>query len=137
MARLSVLIKGELEQVKKKARWVAQQSILDVLEHAQRTQPSITLSGTFEVGKIPVLTSELVNSLSVDGGGIGSGAYVAPIASYQLGDTISFRWTAPHAPHIEYGFTSRAGKKVPGRYYVTTAVDRFIEFARKRAKEVQ
>lgn len=135
--RLSTQLRGEYDQIRKKVRFIAQQTILDVLEHAMRTQPSVTRTGgTFEIGKIPVLTSELVNSLSV-GGQVGSEAYVGPIANYQLGQTLSFRWTAPHAAPIEYGFTTRSGTKVPGRFYVTTACDLFLDFARKRTAEVR
>lgn len=135
MARLSVKIKGERDVVLRKARYIVSQALMDTLEHAQRTQPSISRTGTFEVGKIPVLTGELVNSSAV-GGAMGADAYAAPIAGYQLGQELAFRWTALHAAPIEYGFTTVSGKHVPGRFYVTTAVGKFLEFAAARAKEV-
>lgn len=138
MARLSSQIKGEANRIRKAALWVAQQTILDVIEHAQRTQPSVRQTGgSFEIGKIPVLTSELVNSLAVNGGPASSDSYAAPIMHSKLGDTLSFRWIAPHAAPIEYGFTTSKGTKVPGRFFVTTACDRFMEFAAKRASEVK
>jgi hypothetical protein len=133
---LSVKIKGERDAVLRKALYVASQSILDVLEHAQRTQPSVQQTGgSFEIGKIPVLSSELVNSLSVEGQ-IGPNAYAGPIAAYRLGGMLNFRWTAPHAAPIEYGFT-KGQTSVAGRLYVTTAVGKFASFAKARAREVQ
>lgn len=136
MVSLSVKIKGERDAVLRKALYVASQSILDVLEHAQRTQPSVEQTGgSFEIGKIPVKTAELVNSLNV-GGAEGADAYAAPIAGYRLGQMLSFRWTAPHAAPIEYGFTVGA-RSVAGRLYVTTAVGKFQKFAAARTREVQ
>lgn len=136
MVSLSVKIKGERDAVLRKARYVATQAIQDVLEHAQRTQPSVEQTGgSFEVGKIPVLSSELVNSLAV-GGQIGPSAYEVPIAAYQLGQRLSFRWTAPHAAPIEFGFT-KGQTSVAGRLYVTTAVGLFPQFLKARSREVQ
>lgn len=134
MVTLSAKIRGELPKVLRAARYLAQQSLLDVLEHAQRTQPSVQQTGgSFEVGKIPVLEAELVNSLAINGG---NGNYAAAVGSYQLGELIRFRWTAPHAAPIEFGFTTKAGTNVPGRFYVTTAVDKFPQFFAARKREI-
>lgn len=123
--------------------YVMRQSISDVLVGAQTTQIGITQGATsFVEGKIPVgLTAELVNSLSVDGGGTSKDAYVVKIAGMEIGDSMSFAWTAPHARRIEQGFTGEdsLGRtyNVPGRFFVDLNAAKFPEFVRKRAAEVR
>lgn len=122
--------------------YVMRQSISDVLVAAQTTQIGITQGATsFEEGKIPVgKTSELVNSLTVDGAE-GKEAYVLKIADMQLGDTMRFAWVTPYAMRIEYGFTGEdsLGRtyNVPGRHFVGRNAEKFPDFVKARAAEVR
>lgn len=122
--------------------YVMRQSISDVLVAAQTTQIGITQGATsFEEGKIPVgMTAELVNSLTVDGA-TGADAYVVKIAGMEIGDTLDFAWTAPHARRINSGFTGTdsLGRKynVPGRHFVDANTEKFSDFLERRAAEVR
>lgn len=123
--------------------YVMRQSISDVFEGAQTTQIGITQGATsFVEGRIPVgLTSELVNSLSVDGGAEAPDAYVVKIAGMEIGDTMQGKWTAPHARRIEQGFTGEdsLGRtyNVPGRFFVAKNAAKFPEHVKRRAAEVR
>ena len=85
-------------------------------------QPSVReTGGSFEIGKVPVDTGFLINSLTtaLNGGGsvVGADAYAAVIAGMDLGDTVQAAFTAPYARVIEYGTGS-----MPGRFFVREAV---------------
>lgn len=135
--RFTAQISEFLELTERNKRYVARQAIQDVLEQAQRTQPSVKLTGgTFERGKIPVDTGDLVNSLTVAGAS-GSDAYTVAIAGYEVGDTLRFAWTAQHALPMELGFTAENGAEVPGRFFVTDAVGQFEAFVKARVAEVK
>jgi hypothetical protein len=130
----------------KKMRYVAINSIQDVLEAAQTPQPGVARTGgTFIEGRIPVVSSELIQSLSSGkgsaGGAKGSTSYIAVIAGMEIGDRLAFAWTAPHAHRINSGFTGTdsLGRtyNVPGRHFVDANAARFSEFVAARAKEVQ
>lgn len=127
------------EMAKADMLYVAKSSISDVLVAAQTTQIGITQGATsFEVGKIPVgETAELVNSLSVDGGAEGELAYVTAISGMDLGDTLRFAWSAPHAMPIEAGWTAVNGTNVLGRHFVGANAARFSEFVAGRVAEVK
>ncbi|MFG6535787.1 hypothetical protein [Sulfitobacter sp. CS16] len=116
----------------KDMRYVAAESIQDVMEAAQTPQRGIGQGATgFEVGKIPVNTSELINSLTSEGVR-GADSYTVAIAGYQVGDVMSFAWTAPHALAVEAGT-----KNMPGRFFVGANARRFPAFVEARAKEVR
>ena len=120
-----------------KMRKVAAAAIQDVLEAAQTPQQGITAGGSgFVTGKIPVATSELINSLTVEGVS-GPAAYVTAIAGMQIGDVMKFAWTAPHAMPIEVGFRAKNGREIPGRHFVSQNAQRFSEFVAARAAEVR
>lgn len=131
-------LKGLTDLAKQDLRYIAQQSIQDVLEGAQTTQRGITQGATsFEVGKIPVgLTSDLVNSLTVEGNK-GADAYVVALAGMKLGEAMEFAWVAPHAVPIEMGWTTSKGTEVPGRFFVGTNAAKFSDFVEARAAEVR
>lgn len=122
--------------------YVMRQSIGDVLVGAQTTQIGITQGATsFEEGKIPVgKTAELVNSLTVDGA-TGDDAHVTAIAGMEIGDTLEFAWTAPHAAPINNGFTitTADGREinVPGRFFVDRNAEQFSDYVKKYAAEVR
>jgi hypothetical protein len=120
--------------------WVMRQSISDVMEGAQQTQPGFGQGATsFEVGKIPVDKRKLANSLTVDGAK-GADVRVA-IEVLEIGETMRFAWTEPHARRVNSGFTGTdsLGRtyNVPGRFFVDKNAAKFPEFVRKRAAEVR
>jgi len=122
--------------------YVMRQSISDVLIGAQTTQIGITQGAeTFVEGRIPVgKTSELVNSLTVDGAE-GADSYVVAISGMEIGDEMKFAWTAPYAHRIEAGFTGTdiLGRTydVPGRHFVGKNAEQFSDHVKKRAQEVR
>ena len=123
-------------------RYVAAQSIQDVLEAAQTPQLGISKGATsFVDGKIPVAENTLINSLAMDGGAEAPDAYVAAIAGFEVGDVMRFAWTAPHAMRMEAGFTGTdsLGRTYnqAGRHFVGKNAERFSEFVDARVAEVR
>jgi hypothetical protein len=117
----------------KNMRYVASQSIQDVLEAAQTSQVALTKGATsVEPGKIPVADSGLINSLSVDGGTTGPDAYVAAITGFEIGDVMRFQWTAPYAMRIEVGHGT-----YPGAHFVGANAAKWPAFVAARVREVQ
>ena len=113
-------------------KYVASESIQDVVEAAQTPQRGIGQGATgFVEGKIPVDNSELINSLTSEGVK-GADSYTVAIAGYEVGDVMSFAWTAPHALAVEAGTS-----KMPGRHFVGANARRFPAFVEARAKEVR
>jgi hypothetical protein len=117
-----------------------------VVEAAQTPQVGVSRSGgTFIEGRIPVVSSDLINSLTsgLNGGGgaMGSTSYVAVLAGMDIGDTLTFAWTMPYARRIELGFvgTDSAGRTYnqPGRFFVSRNAERFSDFVAARVREVQ
>lgn len=116
----------------KNMRYVAAESIQDVMEAAQTPQTGVTKGASgFVEGKIPVAEKELINSLTSEGVK-GSDSYAVAIAGYELGDVMSFAWTAPHALAVEVGTS-----KMQGRQFVGANARRFPEFVSQRAAEVR
>ena len=130
-------VRDFLELTERNKQYVARQSVQDVLEQAQRTQPGVKQTGGgFERGKIPVETGDLVNSLAVSGA-TGPDAYVVAIAGYEVGEVLTFTWTMPYAMAVEMGHTAPNGTEVPGRFFVTDAVVQFEQFVERRVAEVK
>jgi hypothetical protein len=130
----------------KKMRYVAVNAIQDVMEAAQTPQPGVERTGgTFIEGRIPVVSSELINSLTsgkgASGGTKGELSYTTAIAGLEIGDRLTFAWTAPYALRIEAGFrgTDALGRSYnqPGRHFVGKNAERFSEFVAARVREVQ
>lgn len=122
-------------------RYVATMAIQDVLEGAQTTQPGVQQTGgSFQRGKIPVETADLVNSLTVEGSS-GPDAYVTAIAGMQIGDVLTFEWTMPYAARVEFGFTGTdslgRAYDVPGRFFIGDNAARFSQFVDARAAELR
>lgn len=127
MGKFTAQVRNWTEKAKRNAELVAKGSIQDVAELMTRRQPSVKdTGGAFEVGKVPVDEGTLINSqqVSLSGTVIGSGdvSHTALIAGMDLGDSYQAVFTADHARPMEYGFTTRAGTQVPGRFYVREAV---------------
>lgn len=146
MGKYAQQAKAYVKARKADLKYIAGESVQDVVEAAQTTQLGITRGATsFEEGKIPVgLTSDLVNSLesSINGGSQskGAGSYATVIAEFDIGDVMTFAWPVDYAMRIEYGYqdTDKLGRtyNVPGRHFVGANVARFGEFVEKRAAEV-
>lgn len=126
-------------------RQVAALAIKDVAEAMQTPQTSAKFTGgAFVVGKIPVLSSllreSLVSSKNGGGGAKGSTSYLAVTNNLQMGDVITFIYDSPYGPRIEFGFrgTDSLGRTYNqrGRLFVTTAAKRFRDFVVQRAAEV-
>lgn len=89
---------------------VVKDSVQDVLQDAQTTALGITRGGTLQVGKLPVDTGQLANSLvSTPNGGAGSASYVTTVAGYQLGETMRFVWDTEYAMAVEMGTSTFSG----------------------------
>jgi len=120
--------------------YTMRQSISDVLVGAQTTQTGFGQGATsFVEGKLPVDSSDLLKSLTVDGA---EGADVGvKIQGMEIGDTMEFAWTVPYARRIEYGFTGTdsLGRTfdMPGRFFVTRNAEKFPDHVKKRAAEVR
>lgn len=127
-------------------RYIAAESVQDVMESAMRPQPGVDRTGgTFEVGKIPVVSGDLIRSLrsSIGNGGgeMGKTSYIAVIAGMDPHDVLTFEWTMEYAARIEFGFTGtdELGRTYnqPGRHFVGANAARFSEFVERNAAEVR
>jgi len=122
-------------------KYVATEAIQDVVSAAQTTQRGITMGATsFVEGKIPEgKTKTLKNSLTSNGTE-GVASYTVAIGAYEVGDTLTFAWTAPYALRMELGFTGEDSKgrtyNQAGRHFVGANARKFPEFVSARAKEV-
>jgi hypothetical protein len=98
---------------------VARDSVQDVMEGAMTTARGVSDGGTLIEGRIPVVSSVLVNSLrtEVQGGSATAGrdSYIVALANYKLGDVLSFQWTAEYAIHVEMGTSKFSGWHFVGR----------------------
>ena len=120
----------------KNIEYVARSAISDVMERAQTAQDGFGRGATsFVEGRVPVDTSALINSLTVDGAK-GADSYAIAIAGLRIGDTMRFAWTAKYAMAMELGFTANNGRRIPGRYFVSRNAERFSEFVKRRVAEV-
>lgn len=134
-------IKDFADLTKRNMRYVAAESIQDVMEAAQTPQPSVKRTGgTFIEGRIPVDTSDLINSLTVNGIS-GQASYVTAIEGFEVGDVLRFAWTQEYAMRIEMGFvgTDSAGRTYnqAGRHFVSANAARFPQFVEQRVAEVR
>ena len=119
---------------KEKLDALVRQSAQDVIGAANTAQPSVKgTGGAFQIGKVPVDTGTLRNSLatSVNGGApvIGGDAYLAVIAGAEAGDIIDAVWTARYAAYIEYG-TSR----IAPRFFVRANIERWQAIVDENAR---
>lgn len=130
----SAQIAAAVAEIKGGVEAVVKQSAQDVLEEASRP--------VAQGGNLPVDLGFLRNSLSValnaeptgpsakpDGySNTGAPAVELAIAGFEMGDTISARWTAEYAPHVEYGARGR-----PGRAFVRQAAQKWASFVAANA----
>ena len=142
MGKFSASVRQHADMTKSELRWVAAEAIQDVVQAAQTPQPSVKVTGgSFEIGKIPVDTSDLIKSLEsrINGGAVGAGeaSYSVAIAGFEVGDALEFAWVSDHALPMEHGFAHTNGKQVAGRQFVGANAERFSEFVETRANEVR
>lgn len=96
-------------------------AVKQLVQAAGRTQESVQFTGgSFEVGKVPVLSGELAESQTVTNNGLivasGIGAY-SRVPLLQLKSSTAMHFSAPHARWVEYGTS-----KFRGRFFVRNAV---------------
>ncbi|MCA0961147.1 hypothetical protein [Salipiger bermudensis] len=136
-------IRNWTEKTKHDAEFIFKGSVEDISELMARRQASVQdTGGTFQVGYVPVLSGELINSVevSVDGTITGQGAnkappdFVASLAGLELGGVAEIYFTAAHARPLHYGFTTTSGAQVPGRLWVTTAIQQWDTIVQMNAK---
>lgn len=123
---------------KQNIRHVLNEAVQDVIEGAQTPQKAISAGAeSFEVGKIPVDSKTLINSLHLGTEKVEAGQ----IGTIEPGTIQTFSWQTPYAARIEYGFvgTDEAGRTYnqAGRFFVSTHAQRFSEFVEHHAKEVR
>lgn len=129
----SAYLKTAVPQVKKNIRYILNEAVQDVIEGAQTPQRGIGAGATsFEVGKIPVVTGTLINSLHMGTQQVGRGE----IGTIEPGTIQTFEWQTPYAAAVEFGHRTKNGREVPGRFFVTANAKRFSEYVDKHAKEV-
>lgn len=111
-------IRKHADLTKKQMRRVAIDSFQDVMEGCMTSARGITAGGTLIEGRIPVVSSDLINSLvsSLNGGisSTGPDSYVTTLSGLKLGDSAQFAWTVEYARRVEAGFT---GTDEEGRTY--------------------
>ena len=120
----SAQVRNWTEKAKRNAGLVVADAAQGVFADMSQRQPSVKeTGGTFEIGKVPVDTGLLINSMltTLDGGALGSGpdAYIAGLAGFELGDSIVHAFTQEYASAIEYG-TSNG---IQGRVMVREAIN--------------
>lgn len=134
--KFSAQIQDIADLTERQLKAVVIDSVQDVLEAAQTPQPSVKRTGgSFEVGKIPVDTASLIQSLEIGFNGAyqpTQGAVTLSASQFSLGDTINARWTAEYALRIELGFsgadaTGRVYNQA-GRHFVGANAARWPEF---------
>lgn len=144
MATFAAQVSALIKKTEDRLRYVAMQSIQDVIEAAQNPQVGISKGAeSFVVGKIPVAEGDLRASLRAQlmGGAsaVGADSYAVALAGYEVGDNLTFEWTAPYARRIEYGFvgTDSLGRTYnqPGRFFVGANAQRFSSFVAARVAE--
>jgi len=136
-------IKNWSDRAKRNADLVVKQSITDVVaEMTTKTgsnskKPKHAVEGVapFEIGKVPVDTGFLVNSLvaELNGSTVGQGqdSYILAVAGMKLGDTVTAAFTAEYALDVEYG-----NSKMQGRYFVREAVLKWQSIVDQNAKKL-
>ena len=132
MTTATAAVQNWSKKALRNAELVARQAIQETATQMTTRQPGVKeTGGTFEIGKVPVDESELINSQvsRINGGEASAGqvSYAAIVAGLDLGDTMEVVFTAEHARPMEYGFTTRSGTQVPGRFFVREALQNWPE----------
>lgn len=109
---------------------IVKQSTNDVIVQASRTATGATRGGSLQRGYVPkddgILAASLVSSLHGSTAITqGDGEFALVVGSMEHGDRAEFRWTAPYARRMHYGFqgTDSLGRSFnqQGWHWVTEA----------------
>ena len=135
-------VRDAMERGKRQMMEILQDSAFDVIERAQTPQPGVEATGgSYEEGKIPVVSSNLIRSLATElnGSGFGSpdeASYAAVIPQMTSPGVIRFAWTAPYAMGLEVGYTTTTGLEVGGRLWVTKAAEDWEAIVEANVKRI-
>lgn len=124
MTSFSAQVAAAVAEIKGGLDAVVLQSAQDVLEDASRP--------VAQGGNMPVDSGYLRNSVAVainaEPTSPTGPAFIGSLAGFEMGDTISARWTANYAVHVEYGARGRAG-----RAFVRQAMQKWPAFVAANA----
>ena len=129
----SASVKGWSEKAKRNARFVVMEASEGVYNAMTERQPGVKeAGGSFAVGRVPVDTGFLANSVQVEVGGAVTGTgtpdFIGAIAGFEEGQPIQAAFTAEYARHVEYG-TGR----MAGRFFVRSAISQWRGLVRRAA----
>ncbi len=90
------------------------------------------------LANVPVRTGRLRRSprTKVGRGGDATPGYKAQIEAYRLGEPIRIAWHRFYAHIVEKGYTSRKGRRIPGRRFVRRAVRQWPAIAGRVARRI-
>lgn len=141
MTSFTAQVRAWAEKAKRNHLLVLRLAAQEVFRRATQRQASITETGSFEVGKIPVDTGHLIGTAevrirgaAVASGNPGAGTppdYAVAIGYLEGGEAVELVFTAEYARHVEYG-----ASKMPGRFYVRTAVADWQQIVDRAAAQV-
>lgn len=137
MSTFTVQMQAFADLTKAKLELVFKASAQDVFEIAQRPKAL--------GGNIPVDTGFLRNSFvsGLNGSTALSGpdAFVAAIASAELGDAVFGGWTAAYARRMEYGFTGTDSRgrtyNQAGNHFALNAVQQWQQIVARNAEKAR
>lgn len=125
-------IKNWSRRAKRNLELVIKQSIQDVSELAQTPKA--------QGGRMPVDTGFLRNTYTAEGLS-GPDAYVAAVASFQIGATFQAGWTAAYALRMEKGFVGEdsLGRTYnqPGNFFMETALMQWQDINNRNAAKLR
>lgn len=134
-SRFSADVRRWTAKARRNADLVVRGSAQDVCELMTRRQASITETGTYREGFVPVDSGELIGSqvVSLNGAEIGRGevSYAALVAGMDAGDVLEAVFTADHARPIEYGVSGKFG----GRFFVRNAIQQWPTIVEQNAAQ--
>jgi len=119
------------EKAKRNTELVVKQSIQDLGEIAQAPKA--------QGGRLPVDTGFLRNSYTAEGL-TGPDAYIAAVASFEIGATFQAGWTAAYALRMERGFVGQdsLGRTYnqPGNFFMENALSQWESINDKNAAKL-
>ena len=134
----SASVKEWSEKAKRNAKLVVMEASEGVYNSMTERQAGVKeTGGSFVIGKVPVDTGFLANSVQVEVGsavtGTGTPDFIGAISGFDIGEPIQAAFTAEYASHVEYGHGGMAG-----RFFVRQAINQwpaFVAAAARRYKD--
>ena len=141
MDTFAAQLEGFADKTTEQLEEIVEGAVNDLLEACQTTAQGVTAGGVLIEGRIPVVSSDLVNSLASgkngSAGTAGATSYTVLLAGFEAGDLLEFNWTMEYALRIEHGFngTDKLGRtyEQPGWHFVGTNVANWDDYVQKRA----